>query len=199
MNRPPVNDPGSDVGASLALQRLEESVWVVQAQSGDREAFAHLMTRHERQVFYYLRRFIDSPEEALDANQELWVEVFRGLPGLRVPAAFRVWLYRLAHGRVVRFFRRTSSVDAFTEPLGDAHAELPEEPGTLVDAEAVHHSLGQLPLILRSVLTLHYLRDLSLEEIAEATGVPLGTVKSRLHHARVALRKQMERNADEIP
>ena len=198
MNRPPVNDSLREAGASLALQRLEESVWVVQAQSGDREAFAHLMTRHERQVFYYLRRFIDSPEEALDANQELWIEVFRGLPGLRAPAAFRVWLYRLAHGRVVRFSRRTSSVDACTEPLGDAHAELPEAPGTPVDAEAVHQSLGQLPLLLRSVLTLHYLRDLSLEEIAEATGAPLGTVKSRLYHARIALRKQMERNVDEI-
>lgn len=177
-----------------AFQRLEERVWVLQAQAGDQEAFVRLMERHERPVLYYLRRFIARPEVALDAHQELWLDVFRGLPSFRSPEAFRVWLYRLAHTRAARFIRREMSEGSLTEPLDEARAETTEEPPSDTDAEGVHQALDRLPPGQREVLTLHYLRDLTLEEIAAATGSPLGTIKSRLHHARLSMRRILERN-----
>lgn len=182
---------------SRALQRLEECLWVLQAQAGDGEAFTRLMARHERQVLYYLRRFIAQPEAALDAHQELWLDVFRGLRWLRAPEAFRVWLYRLAHARAMRFIRREVIGESLTEPLDERHVDTPEESPPVADAETIHQALDHLPPAQREVLTLHYLRDLSLEEIAAATGIPLGTVKSRLHHARRALRRHLERNRHE--
>ncbi len=180
-----------------ALQRLEERLWVLQAQAGDHEAFVRLMERHERPVLYYLRRFIARPEAALDAHQDLWLDVFRGLPGLRSPGAFRVWLYRLAHARAARSIRRAISHEEFSDPLDEVHAEAAEEPSSETDVEAVHMALDRLPPHQREALTLHYLRDLTVEEIAEATGCPLGTIKSRLHHARTAMRRILERNRHE--
>lgn len=180
-----------------AFQRLEERLWVLQAQAGDHEAFVRLMERHERQVLYFIRRFIERPEAALDAHQELWLDVFRGLPALRCPEAFRVWLYRLAHARAARFIRREMAERALVEPLEEVHAEASEEPWSETDAEEVHRALARLPPQQREALTLHYLRELTVDEIAEATGCPPGTIKSRLHHARAAMRQILERNHHE--
>jgi len=180
---------------AAALDRLEESVQVLRAKAGDAQAFTWLMTRHERTLLYYLRRFIAQPETALDVHQEVWLAVFRGLPGLRIAEAFRGWLYRLAHDKAVRFIQeetRDSQGRESLETVGE-EAPGPEE----ADPEMVHRALGWLSPPQREVLTLHYLRDLSLEEVAVACNVPVGTVKSRLHYARLALRRHLERKHDE--
>jgi RNA polymerase sigma-70 factor (ECF subfamily) len=184
------NDAASD-----SLDRLEESIQVLRAKEGDAGAFTWLMARHERPVLYYIRRLIAQPEDALDVHQDVWLAVFRGLPGLRKPGAFRGWLYRLAHDRAARFIKeeiRDAKSKESIESVAEAAPGLAEE-----DPERVHRALGALSPSQREVLTLHYLRDLSLEEIAVACDAPLGTVKSRLHYARLALRRHLERNEDE--
>ncbi len=189
---PPVTEP-----ELRDLDRLQETLWVAQAREGDANAFACLVARHERPLYYYLRRFIPQPEAALDAYQDVWLDAFRGLRQLRAPEAFRAWLYRIAHDKAMRSLRREIRHERQTEPLVEAHeavAEAAEEPH---DAEAVHQALSRLPPLWCEVLTLHYLRDLSLEEMAAVIGCPVGTVKSRLHHARLSLQRLLERNRHE--
>jgi RNA polymerase sigma factor (sigma-70 family) len=191
-----IKQPEEPAQEATSLERLEESAQVLRAQQGDAQAFAWLIARHERPLLYYLRRFISEPEAALDVHQEVWLAVFRGLSKLRSAPAFRGWLYRLAHDQAVRYIR-----DEVREAESKEVMEVgPEELETKAeDAEMIHLGLLSLSPAHREALTLHYLRDLSLEEIATAINVPLGTVKSRLHHARVALREHLERKSDAQP
>jgi len=177
----------------MPLDRLEETLWVIQARAGQAEAFGRLVALHERPLFYYLRRFIRQPEAALDAHQEVWLEAFRGLRNLHTPEAFRAWLYRIAHNKAMRFARREIRDGQHSEPLSEAHEETPEDTEPPCDAETIHYALDRLPLLQREVLTLHYLRDLSLAEIAVVLDCPMGTIKSRLFHARTALRQILEK------
>jgi RNA polymerase sigma-70 factor, ECF subfamily len=184
------NSVGSD-----SSDRLEESIHVLRARQGEAEAFNWLMARHERPLLYYIRRLIPRPDDALDVHQEVWLAVFRGLPALRKPQAFRGWLYRLAHDRAVQFIKqeiRESKSKESLDTVSDEASDLRDE-----DPEILHRALVALSPPHREVLTLHYLRDLSLEEIAVACDAALGTVKSRLHYARVALRRHLERRPNE--
>lgn len=181
--------------AEERLARLEEALWVTQAQSGDMAAFERLVSRHGRPLLYYLRRLVANPEDALDLHQEVWLDTLRGLGGLQVPEAFAAWLYRIAHRKAARFRRTESHHDKLVESLAtsSAGAEAPAE--TEVDAKALHQALGSLPLEQRELVVLHYFRSFSTQELAAILECPPGTVKSRLYHARIALKRIIERRS----
>jgi RNA polymerase sigma-70 factor (ECF subfamily) len=183
---------------AVAMDRLQEQVWVLGAQKGDEKAFEGLVTRYERQLLYYLTHFTNDPWQSADALQDVWVTVFRGLKRLRAPEAFRVWLYQVAHNRVMTLLRRRSFETEAKEALQDeqnvsASMNEPE----FVDAELVHQALAQIAPLHREVLVLRFLRDLSLEEIAQVMGVSVGTVKSRLHYAKQVIKRQLEEHIHE--
>src|SRR5215470_14945101 len=69
------------------LARLEEALWVSEAQAGDSDAFVRLLNRHEKPLLYYLRRLVPNADDALDLYQEVWLDAFRGLKSLQVPEA----------------------------------------------------------------------------------------------------------------
>jgi RNA polymerase sigma-70 factor (ECF subfamily) len=188
-----VDTAAADRNPGDPLERVAEAAHVLRAQQGDTESFTWLMVRHERPLLYYLRRFIAQPEAALDVHQEIWLAVFRGLPRLREPRAFRGWLYRLAHDRAARFVHDEIRDADRRQVLQDYAQETFQPPKA--SAETVHQALGLLSPPHREVLTLHYLRDLSIEEIATASQLSIGTVKSRLHYARLALRRLIERSS----
>lgn len=177
----------------MALARLEENLCVLQAQAGQVDAFTRLVQRYEAPLLYYLRRFIKDPGLALDAHQEVWLEAWRGLPHLLAPEAFRVWIYRIAHARAARFVRRQVSECEKMNRFTQADPLLHQQSETSFAAETVHLHLEQLPSDQREILTLFYLNDLTLEEIARVLDRPVGTVKSRLHYARINLRHLIEK------
>src|SRR6185503_753910 len=120
------------------LDRLEEALWVAQAQAGDTDAFLQLIKRYERPLLYYLRRLVPNGDSALDLHQEIWVDVFRGLSSLQFPEAFRAWLYRIAHHKAARFVRTEIRQEELQQSLaGDQLAEF-DLPDDGWDAEAVH-------------------------------------------------------------
>lgn len=171
---------------------------MLQAQQGDSEAFRSLVNRYERQLFYYMMRFTPNPDHAADTLQDVWLTVFRGLKNLRAPEAFRVWLYQITHDKIASFVRREARkeqiFEAFTnEQTVDGFYEDP----LFDDAELVHRALDSLSPEHREALTLRFLEDLSLEEIAETLRCQLGTVKSRLHYAKLAVRKFLEERSHE--
>jgi RNA polymerase sigma-70 factor (ECF subfamily) len=187
-------DPGETGSPEQKLARLEEALWVNEAQAGDADAFVRLLKRHEKPLLYYLRRLVPNAQDALDLHQEVWLDVFRGLKSLQVPEAFRVWLYRIAHHKAARFVRDSVREEQAVESLIE---ERDEPSGTdaeiALDAEALHKALEILPMHHREILVLHYLRDLSTREVAAILDCPPGTVKSRLYHARLQLRNIVER------
>ncbi len=182
----------SGPGMSDQLDLIYERVLVVRCQAGDEAAFAELVARYAARLRYFLRKLVGSADRADDLLQDVWLDVFRHLPRLADPQAFRAWIYRIARDRAFGHLRKRQWSE---QPLGDTDVldELPEENGfDEEDAARIHAGLDQLPAEQREVLVLRFVEAMSYEEIARATGQPLGTVRSRLFYGKQALRKQLE-------
>ena len=179
---------------SLQHPELEERMLMLHAQRGEHAAFELLVERYDQRLLYYVRRLLKDDEAAFDVLQATWLQVVRKLVTLRSPAAFRVWLYRIAHDQAVSQLRRDGRqlvcADEDTAELTDTEQQGIDE--RFVNAELVHHALNDISFEHRQVLTLHFLEELSVDKIAAVTGLPQGTVKSRLHYARIALRTRIE-------
>lgn len=171
----------------------DESQVIARAQAGDARAFEVLMNRHATQVFNLALRVVRDPLEAEDLTQEAFVRAWQGLPRFRADALFSTWLYRimtnLCYDRLPRLRAEMDALDS------EAIAELPHGEEN-VDARLlteelrshVHKALDALPAGFRLLVTLRHLQHMSYADIAAATGLPEGTVKSGIHRARGQLR-----------
>jgi RNA polymerase sigma-70 factor (ECF subfamily) len=120
--------------------------------------------------------------------QQTWLQAFRGIRSLKRPSSLPAWLYQIARWQAASHWRDYyRDLAAREAPVELDQMTAPEEPPHGENAELVHHALARLSLAHREVLVLYFLEDLSLEEMATLLEVPLGTVKSRLWHARRAL------------
>lgn len=161
---------------------------VLSWQRGNRESAADdLVQLFERPLWYYIRRLVRSEDDAWDALQETFVSVLRSLTTIREGRALPAFIYRTARNAALAQHRRRKE-EALGE-ISDVTADAVEASPSMEDVAAIHQGLEQLPLAQRETLTLYFLEDLSIAQIAEVTGVPEGTVKSRLFHARRALRQ----------
>lgn len=165
-----------------------DELLAIRCQLGERAAFDELIARWHEPLWRYLRRLANSDEVAGDLAQDTWVRVLRGMSALREPARLRPWLFgiarRVAMDRLRFEYTRRGAEDIELDALpGDDPA-----PELEADAAAIDKALAGLPMAEREMLTLFYLRELSLAEIAAMLSVPIGTVKSRLHRARNELR-----------
>jgi len=164
---------------------------VIDAQGGRREAFDMLVSRWQKRLWWHAFNLTGSAEAAWDIAQESWLDIVRGLTRLNDPAKFGSWAYRIvshkAHDWRCRHGRERSPD---IEPE-DAPAVIAEQ-GKLETAGDVHDILRRLPARAQVVLNLYYLEGFSLAEIAGILGTPEGTVKSRLHAARLEFRNHWE-------
>jgi RNA polymerase sigma factor (sigma-70 family) len=169
-----------------------DALLAVRCQLGERAAFDELIARWHEPLWRYLRRLSNSDDTARDLVQDTWLRVFRGIARLRDPAKLRSWLFGVARNVAMDRLRSQyaegsrADVDLEELPAAAEDVNLEEEFATL---EA---GLATLPIVERETLTLFYLRELSLEEIAGLVEVPLGTVKSRLFRARQMLRRALK-------
>lgn len=167
------------------LDGLYERVLVLRSQAGDPEAFTELVARYAPRLRAFLLKMIG--DDAEDALQEAWIDVFRGLGKLRDLGAFPAWLFRIARDRAYQRLRRKGPP---TRPLEDVDAPAEEVEEEL---DVLQGSLEELAPEQREVVWLRYMERMSYERIAEAVGCGVGTVRSRLHYAKRALRRGVER------
>ncbi|MDH2428510.1 sigma-70 family RNA polymerase sigma factor [Sphaerisporangium sp. TRM90804] len=169
-----------------------DALLVVRAQLGDRRALAELVGRWHAPVWRYVRRMLGASGDADDVSQEVWAAALRALPRLDRPGRFAPWLYTIARRSVMNQLR--AGYDARRAGAGDpedAGHVTEEEAGAVLDRAQVAEGLAALVPREREVLILFHLEDLSLEECAQVLAVPVGTVKSRLFHARRSLRARL--------
>ena len=172
--------------------RLYERVLVLRCQARDEAAFAELVERYQPRLRYYLRKMLRAAPAADDALQDVWLSVFRAVPRLADAGAFRAWVYRIARARAAREFRGRGP----HQPLGEAEpADEPadEDRFAAEDVERVHAALDELTPDHREVLVLRFVEGMTYDEAARVVGCPVGTVRSRLYHAKAALRAVLER------
>ncbi len=155
--------------------------------AGDVEAFEPLYLRYRDWVVALAHRFTGDESLALDVMQETFLYLLKKFPGFRLTAQMKTFLYPAVKNLSIAARRKTSRVQS-TEAEQHHLAQLPAGEITLTNSAELSAALVNLSEDHREVLLLRFVDDLSLAEIAEAANVPLGTVKSRLHHALETLR-----------
>ena len=178
---------------STERDRILSELMLVRYRAGDPSALDELVKHWEGRLFYYIMRLVSNEDDAWDALQDTWFALARTIDRLRDPRGLVVWLYKTARHKALdrlreRYKHRTVSVE--DEQI--AEVEEGVETFTFEDAEQVHCALGKISVPHREALTLFFLEDLSVAEIAKLLGIATGTVKSRLHFARKALRAVIE-------
>ncbi len=174
-------------------EKITDEFLVLASRAGDRRAFEQLVARYQKPLWRFAYRLTGSEDGAWEVLQESWMAVTRGLGKLRDAAHFRRWIFGIVRLRASDFHRTLSKQpqDNQIETIGIGPTNTIEAND---DHEAIKLILASLGSHHRSVLMLHYLEDFEIWEIAKILGIPEGTVKSRLHHARSALKQILERS-----
>jgi RNA polymerase sigma-70 factor (ECF subfamily) len=180
------------------VELLYERVLVVRCQAGDESAFEELVERYAPRLRYFASKLLGSERQgrrslqAEDCLQDVWLDVFRGLPRLTDPQAFRAWIYRIARDRAFGLLRKSQRLEQSLGEIDVLDESADEEDFSPEDAARIHAALDQLPPEQREVLVLRFLEEMSYDEIARVTSQPLGTVRSRIHYGKRALRRALE-------
>ena len=163
------------------LAGIAHRVLLLRCQIGDAAAFADLVAQHQGRLRGYLRALLGHDAAAEDALQDVWLAIWRGLPRLKEPDAFVAWALRIARDRAFRELRRRGVATVVVDETlpADEPSEFSAE-----DAAEVQAAVGVLPTAHRDVVLLRYVEELSYSEIATILQVPVGTVRSRLFHAK---------------
>jgi len=160
---------------------------------GDEAAFAALYDRHSARLFRYLLRLVGQREAAEDLLQEVFVAAWDGAARFRGQASVVTWLFRIAHHRAVDWLRAQRPEPAEADEMLAATDCPPEEAFAALGAERLRAALAHLSPDHRAVLELAFFEGLSCREIALVLDCPVGTVKSRIFHAKSNLRGALER------
>jgi RNA polymerase sigma-70 factor (ECF subfamily) len=177
---------------------------VDQARKGDQDAFRGLVERYQRKAFAVALGIVRDRDDANDICQEAFLRAYRGLERFDGDAQFFTWLYRILHNLSIDHIRRrsfqASSLDDADKaaPIADASPEA--DPSRRIDRQRLcarlDDALAQLTPVHRAVIMLREVQGLSYQEIADTVGCSIGTVMSRLFHARRKLLKAIEANED---
>jgi RNA polymerase sigma-70 factor (ECF subfamily) len=179
-----------------ATSRTHDEWIAIRCRLGEPGAFAELVREMERPLLYYAAKLVASEDLALDVLQEVWLVALRGIRRLEDPRSLRPWLYRIARSRAVDRIRsehsRSVAERARAESVPEEVGDEPSFNGD--DAAVLHRALDEISLKHREVLVLHFLDELSIAEIASVVGEFEGTVKSRIHYAKRALKEALARS-----
>jgi RNA polymerase sigma-70 factor (ECF subfamily) len=173
--------------------RTISELLLIRYRRGDAAALDELVRLWEDRLFYYIRRLVSDEEDACDALQDTWLALVKGIGKLRNPNGLATWLYKTARNKAMDRLRSKYSDRTVLMECEDI-AEVAEGPEEFAfeDAELAHSALAKLSLCHREALTLHFLQDLTIDETSQVLRIAPGTVKSRLHYAKKALRAILE-------
>lgn len=185
-------------------QYADDLVLIERSQTGDQGAYNQLIRKYEDRAYKYAYRLTRSSDEAADIVADSFVRVFNALPNFRGQSSFSTWLYRIVtncfldNRKKEKRHQHQSLQSAVKVEDGEVQRQVeddrvgPEELAVKSAREdAVEGALESLPEFQKAMLVMFHIEGMSYEEMAEALDMPIGTVKSRLNRARVALRDQL--------
>lgn len=187
----------SDSPSSPGTAKVRDEQLIERYRAGEHEAFEALVRRYRQELFHFLIRFTGSRAAAEDVFQEAFLQVHLSIDTFDTSRRFKPWLFTIAANKARDMRRRRSRRPAapLSAPVGEAEgqtfadfleADLPDPGEAMAEADTaarVRTAVAELPDHLREILLLAYFQKFAYQEIAEVLGIPLGTVKSRLHAA----------------
>ncbi len=172
----------------------EQELLAIRCQLGELAAFEELVARWHVPIWQYLRRMSDRNDLADEFAQETWLRVLRGIPALRDPARLASWMFGIARRVMMDRLRQKYRHQSLLESALDDLQSTPDEPDEVDrrdDIANLRLKFDSMPLPQRELLTLYYLDELSIDDVAGVLEIPVGTVKSRLFHARRLLKEAL--------
>ncbi|MGH9789520.1 MAG: RNA polymerase sigma factor, partial [Candidatus Acidiferrales bacterium] len=164
-----------------ALSQRSDEELMLSFKRGDGPAFDELFARYKNAIYGYIRRRVDDPGRAEEIAQDVFLALVRHRNGYEVTASFRTYLYRIAMNRIASEYRKQKERD----PLPEETPAAATDPAVV---QQVRDALAQLEPHEREIVLLREYQGLSYDEIAQVLDVPVGTVRSRLFRAKMALR-----------
>lgn len=171
---------------------------IAECLAGRRDAFGELVTRYQARLYNAAVRVVGHPDDAADVVQEAFLNAYQALPAFKGDSEFFTWLYRIAFNAAVSLRRKKRPAASLDAPPGDGPRPEPADPSEEArpgaalerteDERQLYAALDRLSEEHRAVLLMKDIDGLKYEEIAAVLGVPVGTVRSRLHRARLELR-----------
>jgi len=181
------------------MRKLTDGELIVGAVKGQADGFEELVRRYQRPITGYVFRMLGDYESSLDVTQEVFIKVYNSLHKYSPEYKFSTWLYRIAHNAAIDHMRRNPvSPQSLEGENADGTYQIQVESGRPTPEQDHERSEWRseidtvvkcLPTAYRDLIVLRHSRDLSYDEIAEVTGLPLGTVKNRLFRAREMMRE----------
>ena len=185
-----------------------DTVLVARCKGNDLTAFDEIVERYQHKIYGYVKRLVGNETDAEDITQEVFLKALNSLHRFREESSLQTWLFRIATNLCRDAHRRRQREKGWLSLWRQADEQSETEEGGIVDppddrfnpeklllreelGAMLSKAMEQLPLAMREVLILHDVEQMPYEEIAQALGVLLGTVKSRLFHARARLRESL--------
>jgi len=198
---------GPDAAPARAVPGAESDLALVaRLQQGDRTAFRELVRRHQDKVYRLALRLTRDEARAQDAMQDAFLQVYRKIGQFQEQSAFTTWLYRITVNAALMRMRsekrhreasleeaspRYSEQGEIAEPVDDWSAAVDDDAGNRELAKYAQIAIDELPETYKSVFVLRELEEMSTEDVAQILDLTIPTVKTRLHRARLALRKAL--------
>ncbi|WP_028356913.1 RNA polymerase sigma factor RpoE [Brackiella oedipodis] len=183
----------------------QDTLWVTQAQQGDKKAFSLLMLKYEQRILRLLSRLLRNPADAEDVAQETFIKAYTALPRFRSDSSFYTWLYRIAVNTAHNHLKKGKQNLHLSAEFANQDGETFNKINTLTDEETpetqlinqeivqtVNQAIEQLSDELREAIVLRELEGMSYKQIADVLDCPEGTVRSRIFRAREAIAKALK-------
>lgn len=176
---------------------------IAECLAGNPNSFGELVRRHQDRLYNTVFRLVGNAEDALDVVQESFLSAYQSLGSFKGDALFFTWLYRIAINTAISLRRKKKNLLRIYNPGEGKHCEPSDpseesQPGRAIELaeeeQRLHRALSRLSVEHRTVLVLKELEGQKYEDMAEALGVPVGTIRSRLHRARLELRELLEQD-----
>ncbi len=196
--------------ANASASSLEDDKFVKSAISGDEKAYADLMEKYNRALYFHIQKMIKEKELVEDLVQEVFIKAFKNLATYSNEYAFSTWLYRIATNHTIDYLRKkklqTLSID---DPIrtkdGEMQVQLPDHQFATdrviikkQRANIIHAAIDDLPEKYRDVIQMRHMEEKSYQEISEELDLPLGTVKAHIFRARELLYKALKDKRDQF-
>lgn len=178
---------------------ISDGQLIAAAATGSEDSFEELVRRYQRPIANYVYRIVNNYDAALDVTQEVFLKVYNSSSRYCADYKFSTWLYKIAHNAAIDHLRRNSNLEQSLEtensegtyeiPLASKHMSPEQERQQTEWRNEIDKVVKCLPDGYRELIVLRHSQDLSYDEIADITGLPLGTVKNRLFRARELMRQ----------